>query len=140
MATGDYKQALDKYQQLLKEDPQITDVALFQMGLIYAHPKNPDKDYKISLQYFKRVKKEFPESNLKNQAQTYASLLNKIMQLSIKNDNQHAEIISLKEKCTILKNDNQEKDKKSDELQQQIEKLKEIDLNIQKKKRPVNHK
>ncbi|MBU1052418.1 MAG: tetratricopeptide repeat protein [Proteobacteria bacterium] len=140
MATGDYKQALGKYQQLLKEDPQITDVALFQMGLIYAHPKNPDKDYKKSLQYFKRVIKEFPENNLKLQAQTYASLLNQIMEQNIKNGKQRAEIISLIEKCTILKKDNQEKDKRSNELQHQIEKLKEIDLNIQRKKRAVNHK
>lgn len=137
---GNYRQALEKYQQLLKEYPQMADEVFFQMGLIYSHPENPDKDYKKSLEYFRKVRKEFPDSNLKNKAQIFASLLNKIIQQGQKNKEQRAEIVVLTEQLDILKKESLEKDKKSEELKQQIEKLKEIDLNIQKKKRNVNQK
>ncbi|MBU3948890.1 MAG: hypothetical protein KJ882_05065 [Proteobacteria bacterium] len=147
MTQGDYNLALEKDQQILKECPQIGDYALFHMGLILAHPDNPDKDYKNSLKYFKKLIEEFPGSNLRNDAQIWASLLNGVIK-------QQAEAIRLIEKINLLKSDNQIKDKKIDELQknnqikdkkaeelqQQIEKLKEIDLNIQIKKRSVNLK
>lgn len=107
LARGEYSRALKKNQQLLKKYPQMGDRALFQMGLITAHPKNPDKNYKKSLQCFQRIIKEFPKSDLKNQAQIW--------------------VLSLQE---LIK-----KDKKIDDLQKQMEKLKEIDLFIQEKKK-----
>ena len=49
MIRGDYSRALEKNRQLLEKYPQMGDRALFQMGLITAHPKNPDKNYIKSL-------------------------------------------------------------------------------------------
>jgi len=107
MIRGEYGRALEKNRQLLEKYPRMGDKALFQMGLITAHPQNPDKDYKKSLKYFQRLIKEFPKSDLKNQAQIW--------------------VLSLQEAI--------EKDRKIDDLQRQIEKLKEIDLDIQEKKK-----
>ncbi len=106
MIRGDYSRALEKNRQILERYPRMGDRSLFQMGLISAHPKNPGKDYKKSLRYFQRLIEEFPKSDLKNQAQIW--------------------VLSLQEVI--------EKDKKIDNLQRQIEKLKEIDLGIQEKK------
>jgi tetratricopeptide (TPR) repeat protein len=107
MVRGDYSRALGKNRQLLEKDPRMGDQALFQMGLISAHPKNPDRDYKKSLRYFQRIIKEYPNSDLKSETQVW--------------------IWSLQEAI--------EKDKKINDLQRQIEKLKEIDLGIQEKKK-----
>ncbi len=154
MIRSDYSLALEKNQQLLEEFPQLGDKALFNMGLIYANPVNPDYNYRTSLKYFKRLTEEFPESKLNNQAPIWMSLLYKVMERGKKIEGQQSEIAGLNDKINVMKKenqikdkkiedlqkDNQLKDKKADDLQQQIEKLKEIDLNIQKKKRSVNHK
>ena len=107
MIKGEYSRALEKNRQLLEKFPRMGDRALFQMGLITVHPNNPNKDYKKSLRYFQRLIKEFPKSDLKNQAQIWVLSLQAVI----------------------------EKDKKIDDLQRQIEKLKEIDLSIQEKKK-----
>ena len=107
MIRGEYNRALEKNRQLLERYPQMGDRILFQMGLICAHPKNPGKDNKKSLRYFQRLIVEFPKSDLKNQSQIW--------------------VLSLQEVI--------EKDKKIGDLQKQIEKLKEIDLSIQEKKK-----
>jgi tetratricopeptide (TPR) repeat protein len=107
MIRGDYSRALEKNQELLEEYPWMGDSALFQMGLISAHPKNPGKNYKKSIRYFQRLIDEFPKSDLKNQAQIW--------------------ILSLQELLA--------KDKEIAALQGQIKKLKEIDLNLEEKKK-----
>lgn len=140
MVRGDYKLAVERDQQLLKEYPELGDEALFQIGLIFAHPQNPDKNYKKSLTYFRRLIEEFPDSKLKNQAQIWASILYMVIERGKKIEEHQTEIVNLTEKINFLKKEHQSKDKKANELQQQIEKLKEIDLSIQKKKRSVNFK
>ncbi len=154
MISGEYHLAMERFCQLLKEYPQMGDSILFNMGLMYANPENPDKDYKKSLIYFKRVIDEFPGSNLKNRAQLWESLLHRVILQGRNIEKQQTELTTLIEKTNFLKKeiqlkdkkldelqkDNQLKDKKTYELQLQIEQLKEIDLNIQKKKRINNLK
>ncbi len=105
MIRGEYSRALEKNRQLLGNYPRMGDRALFQMGLIYSHPKNPNRNLKKSLGYFQRIFKEYPKSDLKNQAGIWVLCL-------------HEDIA---------------KDKNINDLQQQIKKLKEIDLGIQEK-------
>jgi outer membrane protein assembly factor BamD (BamD/ComL family) len=51
------------------------DLALFDLGLLYAHYANPRKDYKTSLLYFSRLIREHPGSPLAEEAKIWADML-----------------------------------------------------------------
>ena len=59
---GNYKAALNKYEQILEKYPKAGDRVLFEMGIIFAHPRNEGKDYQKSLKYFQNLIKGYPES------------------------------------------------------------------------------
>lgn len=80
LLNGDYEKALRENQRILKMSAKSPDRdrALFNIGLVYAHYDNPDKDYKKSLGYFARLIKEHPDSPLLGQARIWQSVLNVI--------------------------------------------------------------
>jgi L,D-peptidoglycan transpeptidase YkuD (ErfK/YbiS/YcfS/YnhG family) len=62
---GKYEASLSKYEQIIEKHPAVTDRALFEMGVIYAHPKNEQKDYQKSLKCFQKIVNDYPESKYK---------------------------------------------------------------------------
>ncbi len=77
---NDFKKALDVNQKALsiKGNRHRLDEVLFNIGFIYAHHDNPDKDYKLSIKYFERLINEYPESPLVDQAKVWQGLLDVI--------------------------------------------------------------
>jgi len=77
---GDFETALKRNQEVLSISPKSPpgDEALFNMGLVYAHPENPKKDYKKSVGLFKRLLKEFPRSTLIEEARVWIGVLEDI--------------------------------------------------------------
>ncbi len=135
LAEGKYEESIREAKEVLRLYPRsLGDEALFRMGLIYAYPGNPDQDYERSLKCFQRVIKEYPQSKLKDQAKAWAYVFQEIMDKDRK-------IGELKGKNSHLgKTLNKEREKVK-ELESQVEKLtdqllrlKEIDLGIEKKK------
>ena len=59
---GSYTASLEKYSGIIDKYPATADRALFEMGIIYAHPKNEQKDYQKSLECFQKLIKDYPES------------------------------------------------------------------------------
>jgi tetratricopeptide (TPR) repeat protein len=59
---GSYTASLEKYSGIIDKYPATADRALFEMGIIYAHPKNEQKDYRKSLECFQKLIKDHPES------------------------------------------------------------------------------
>ena len=59
---GEYEAALGKYQEIIEIHPDIKDRVLFEMGTIYAHPRNDQKDYNKALDCYQAIVREFPES------------------------------------------------------------------------------
>lgn len=80
LLNGEYQKALKENKQILKMSATspFKDHALFNIGLVYAHYDNPDKDYKKSLGYFTRLINEHPDSPLLGQARIWQSVLNVI--------------------------------------------------------------
>jgi TolA-binding protein len=80
LADGDFKGALRENQAVLAlaDKGPPGDEALFNMGLIYAHYDNPDKDYKKSIGYFKRLVRAYPRSSLREQAKIWVGVLDVI--------------------------------------------------------------
>jgi outer membrane protein assembly factor BamD (BamD/ComL family) len=77
LANGDYKGAIAENQAVLSGagENRPADEALFNMGLIYAHYGNPDKDYGRALDYFRKLVKEYPKSPLTEQAKIWSGVL-----------------------------------------------------------------
>ena len=82
---GDFREAANENQQALiligRGDP--ADRALFNLGVIYAHPDNPESDYAQSVELFKKILEEYPDSFLYNNAKAWYFLLNDTMQSKI---------------------------------------------------------
>ena len=47
----------------------MADRGLFEMGIIYAHPKNEQKDYQKSLECFQKLIKDYPESEYRQNSE-----------------------------------------------------------------------
>ena len=162
MSQGLFEASLRESQEVLRRYPQSQgDHALFLMGIIYAHPQNPNADYQKSLGYFQRLKKEFPGSDLKAEAEIWISVLQKSLEkeedikaLNEARNLKEKEISSRKQEINRLRIQveslqNQRKvlqrligelDQQVRDLQKQIKQLKEIDLGIEEKRRDALQK
>jgi len=78
--SGDYEGALRASQEALDRDPDgpVADAALFDLALLNAHPGNPKKDYRRSLQYINRLVREHPKSPFVEEAKVWAGVLESI--------------------------------------------------------------
>lgn len=83
LARGDYDGALRENQKAvsLAEDHAPADAAVFNMGLIYVHPKNPKKDNQRAIGFFNRVVKMYPESLWAEQAKIWVAVLDGVEKL-----------------------------------------------------------
>ena len=66
---GSYAASLDKYSEITAKYPAKADRALFEMGIVLAHPKNPQKDYQKSLECFQKLIKEYPGSEYRRNSE-----------------------------------------------------------------------
>ncbi len=108
MFKGDYEASLKHNRKVLRQFPRtLGDQALLQMGLNYALTENPNPDNQKSIEYFQRIIEEYPKSSIRDEAVIWILFLQK----SIENK------------------------KRFENLKDQIEKLKKIDLGIEEKKR-----
>ena len=77
LAQGDFGGALRANQEVLSMFGKTTpgDKALFNMGLIYAHYENPDRNYAQSKLFFDTLVREYPQSALVEQAKMWKDTL-----------------------------------------------------------------
>lgn len=126
---GDFLTSLKINQELLNRFPQkYGSHALYMMGLIYANPENTYVNYEISIHFFKKLVKEYPESVFKDKAKIWIWLLHQNMDYAEKVDKKNKRIDWLENELKTGK-------KEIINLQNQIKRLKEIDLGIEEKKR-----
>ena len=78
--TGNFKQAFEENRKVAELFPAVPpgDEALFNMALMYAHHRNPEKDYKHSIEYFNILIARFPESPFREQAEIWVDVLEAI--------------------------------------------------------------
>jgi tetratricopeptide (TPR) repeat protein len=109
LSHGKYEEALREIQKMLAATPRILqeDEALFQMGLINAHPGNPKRDYGKSLGYFKKLMKEYPKNPWTELAKAWTGMVQ----------------------------ENEKLNQTVEKLNQTIEKSKQVDIEIEEKKR-----
>jgi L,D-peptidoglycan transpeptidase YkuD (ErfK/YbiS/YcfS/YnhG family) len=66
---GEYEASLSKYEQIIEKHPAVADIVLFEMGIIYAYPRNEQKDYQKSLECFQRIVRDYPDSEYRRDSQ-----------------------------------------------------------------------
>jgi outer membrane protein assembly factor BamD (BamD/ComL family) len=66
---GNYAASLDKYSEITEKYPAKADRALFEMGIVHAHPKNQQKDYQKSLECFQKLIKDYPGSEYRQNSE-----------------------------------------------------------------------
>jgi len=75
---GSYEASLNKYEQIINKYPTTGDRVLFEMGIIYAYPKNEQKDYQKSLECFQKLIKDYPESRYRQDSEVMIFYINNI--------------------------------------------------------------
>lgn len=66
---GKYEASLSRYRRIVEKHPTAADRVLFEMGIIYAHPRNEKKDYRKSLECFQKIVKDYPDSEYRRDSQ-----------------------------------------------------------------------
>ena len=141
---GDYELALKEDEEVLRLYPVASpgDKALFHMGLIWAHPDNPRKNYNKTLECFQRIVSDFPDSALMEEVMVWVGAINDLISLesNIKNlEETVGELINkskdLEETESVLKKRIQDLERTASALKKQLNALKEIDIGIEEKKR-----
>jgi tetratricopeptide (TPR) repeat protein len=77
LAVRDFEGFINENQRILSiAHPRSSkDEALFNLGLVYAHEGNPNRDFSKSLDFFKRLIHDHPRSPLVEQAKIWVGLL-----------------------------------------------------------------
>ena len=80
MAGRQYEASMAKNLTVLNNYPHsLADQALFQIGLLYAHPENPNQNYEKSIRSFNKIISEFSESRLRHQAQLWVLFIGDVI-------------------------------------------------------------
>lgn len=109
---GDKARALKKYEHVSKTFPEIGDQALFGMGVLYAESGTGKGDYKKSLDVFQAILERYPRSDLKEETRVMIALIN--------------ELLASRKQAESW-------EKEAETLKQQIEQMKEIDRDVERK-------
>ncbi|MBN2420572.1 MAG: hypothetical protein JXL81_14370 [Deltaproteobacteria bacterium] len=134
---GKYNDALNAYSRIARSYPRDEpgDQALFEMGLIWAYPGNPKKNYYESLKYFNRLLHDFPRSPLKEEARAWAEVLGSLTRHNGQLKELEDKISSCSAQVGKLKEQINSYEKQISAYKEQISALKEIDIGIEEKKR-----
>ena len=109
LAQGNYEGALKENQRVLSLYGQhiLGHEALFNMGLIHAHPGNPKRDNGKAIFFFNKLTKDFPQSPFADQARIWLGMLL----------------------------ENQRLNQTVEKLQEMIEESKRVDIEIEERKK-----
>jgi hypothetical protein len=150
MEAGDYKAALKRYRMLrTAASDSVGDQALYQIGLIYCHPDNPDRDLSKALDSFRTITSDYRQSALTLEADIWTAnieeyqhkktqitkLFKKYGTLEKTMAQKDIQIDSLNSEMNQMRSHIESLQKKLEELKAQIESFKQIDLGIDAKKR-----
>ena len=76
---GSYEASLSSYEKIIEKYPKEGDRVLFEMGIIYAHPGNAQKDYKKSLECFQKLIKDYPRSAYRQESEIMVFNINNVI-------------------------------------------------------------
>ena len=122
---GDYRGFLAENRRNLSEcrASMVCDVTLFNLGFVYAYPQSPYRDPQKARQYLHQLRSRFPRSPWTSQGQMLLAFMN--------------EQVSLEEAQRRLRADLRVRDATIQKLQGQLNRSREIDIDIEQKEREL---
>jgi outer membrane protein assembly factor BamD (BamD/ComL family) len=130
---GNYDAALKENQKLLAERKAAPDMALFNMGLIHAYSSNPKKDYPTALGYFKTLVTQYPKSPMFEQSTAWVQVLEEHQKLADERQ-------KLLEEKRLLTREREAMGQEREKLKQTVEKSRQLDIEIDKRRRQMYSK
>jgi tetratricopeptide (TPR) repeat protein len=128
---GNYQASLHKYEQIIEKEHTAKDRVLFEMGIIYAHSKNEQRDYQKSLECFRKLIMEYPGSEYRQNSEMMVFNINNVVFKDQLLAGQQTQIRSLHERM-------QSKENEVAALQQRIKVLEQNVLDFAARKRSID--
>jgi TolA-binding protein len=137
MAAGNYDAAVAQYREIGRLYPRTADEALFKIGCIQAHPRNPKKDYAKALETFRQLVAEHPRSAHRTSTDAFIAVLSDLASRERELAAKEKELASRDRGAPALKRQVDALERQVDALQKQIEQMKEIDRSLEEKRRAM---
>lgn len=151
LAQGDYAASLKAFQNVLTmaQERPPADAATFGIGLVYAHPQNPNKDREQAMGSFNRVIAKFPASPWAAPAQIWIELLTEVessqqeiekSKLVIETSKQELEknrqaVAEAKQEVEKARLELEKSRQEIEKSKQMMEKSRQVDMEIEQKRR-----
>ena len=117
---GSYKASLSKYEKIILKYPEAGDRVLFAMGVIYAYPKNEQKDYQKSLECFQKLINDYPGSRYRQDSEVMISLINDVTSKDKRIITQQTQIETLEQDVKSKGNEIITQQEKIEALEQEV--------------------
>jgi len=144
LSRGDFAGSLKAFENVaeIARDRAPADAALYKMGLIYVHPRNPNMDRHQAIGSFSQVFSRFPGSSWAEQARIWVGVLNEAevltRDLERSKETLEASRQEVERNHQALEKSKQEIEKSHQEIErtrQIIEKSRQVDIEIEEKRR-----
>src|SRR5258706_421809 len=126
MSRGQYEAAYSENQRILQEGRGAPDIALFNLGMISAHSANPKKNYPRALTSFRTLVKDYPQSTMIEPAKTWIQVLEEYQRMA--------------EEKRALAKERESLVQEMDKLRYTIEKSRQVDVEIERRRRETLRK
>jgi tetratricopeptide (TPR) repeat protein len=138
---GNYEASLRKYEQIIEKYPSVGDRVLFEMGIIYAYPKNEQKDYQKAMECFQELINNYPESQYRYDSERMIFHINNVTMKDKRIDTQQTLIETLQQEVKSKGNEIITLQKKNEALGEKVfsmEKGPADNILIEKKERRLS--
>jgi outer membrane protein assembly factor BamD (BamD/ComL family) len=151
LAHGDYDGSLKAFQDviIMAQDQPPADAATYNIGLVYAHPQNSQRDLQKAIGSFNRLITHYPDSPWTEQAKIWVGVLNEAEESkqAIEDSKQVIEKsreeveknrLAVEKSRQEIEKSRLELEKSKQEIEktkQVIEKSKQVDIEIEQKRR-----
>lgn len=141
---GDFEGSLKTFESVaaIAHDEPPADLAVYNIGLVYAHPQNPKKDRLKAIGSFRQVAALYPNSPWAGQAKIWVSVLSEAEQTQqeVERSKEIVELVKQEAERSreALEKSKQEVEKSRQEIErtkQIIEKSRQVDIEIEEKRR-----
>ena len=123
---GKYEAALSNYAQIIEKHPEVADRILFEMGIIYAHPRNEQKDYQKALSCFQKLVRDYPDSVYRQDSQMMILQIHNVINKDKIIAAQQAQMETSRQKVKGKENEIITLQEKIETLEQKIKTLEQI--------------
>lgn len=96
---GDCEASLREYEKIRENHPQVGDRALFEMGIIHAHPENDRRDYAKALDCFEKLIRDYPASPWRHESERMVFHIRNVTMKDRMIDAQQARIENLEQEA-----------------------------------------